>query len=258
MFKYLLIVVKELPLLIRKYFLILKNYLGRKEISSVKRYNDIRNIIKEFNKRMSVKLILTGLNDLPSDPSFILTPNHQSFMDAICLIDFMKQNTTFVAKKESKKYFYVGKAIGSIDCLYLDRNNLRQEIEVMKKIKQSLLEENRKWIIFPEGTRTREKDYSMNEFKAGSFKMAVSARVDIYPVALWGSFRILDAKETKFKQYPIYIHICEPIRYEMYKDMSTIELSKYVEDIVRKKVNELRELDKKNLNKYLKKKYIKD
>ena len=62
----------------------------------------------------------------------------------------------------------------------------------MKKIKVSLKEDNLKWIIFPEGTRSKNINHEVNEFKAGSFKMAMSQGVDIYPVATWGSFRVLD------------------------------------------------------------------
>lgn len=255
--KYFGIVVKEGTLLASKALLFYRNYFFKKKISSEKRYQDLRKVVLRFNQLMGTKIILTGLKTLPCEQSFVLTPNHQSFMDAVTFIEVLEQKTTFVVKKEAKKYPLIGKAIGSIDGLFLNRDNLRQEIELMKKVRQSLKEENRKWIIFPEGTRSKHVDHSLNEFKAGSFKMAMSSGVDIYPVATWGSFRILDAKENRFKQYPVYIHIFEPIKKDEYQKMSTQELSVKVQTMIKNKLIELKKLDEDNLNLYLKKKYLK-
>ena len=204
---------------------------------------------------MGIKLILTGLQNLPCEPSFVLTPNHQSFMDAVCMIELLKQKSSFIAKKESKKYVLIGKAISSIDCQYLDRDNLRQEIQLMREVKNSLKNENKKWIIFPEGTRSKNKDYAVNEFKPGSLKMAMSSAVDIYPVAIWGTFRVLNIKENRFKQYPIYIHIFNPITHNDYKDMTTHELASFIQNKISKKILELKKLDEQDMHKYLKKKY---
>lgn len=255
MFKLLRLIFRVLPLLIRKWCLLRNNYFHKKTISSVKRYNDLRNVVLDFTKKAKIDLIVSGIKELPCEPSFVLTPNHQSLFDAVMLVQYMKQNSAFVSKIENSKVFYIGKAIGSIDCAYLERDNLRQEIEVMKEVKNSLLNDNKKWIIFPEGTRTLNPDYSMNEFKPGAFKMATIAKVDIYPVALWGCFRILDLKDDRYTRYPVYLHVCEPIKYEQYKDMTTTELSNLVHNIISNKLEELKKIDAENLNKYLKKKY---
>ena len=255
--KYFGIIIKEGSLLISKAPMFYRNYFMRKKISSEKRYQDLRKVVLRFNQLMHTKIILTGLKTLPCEQSFVLTPNHQSFMDSVTFIELLEQKSTFVAKKESKKYLLIGKAIGSIDGLFLDRDNLRQEIELMKQVRQSLKTENRKWVIFPEGTRSKNEDHALNEFKAGSFKMAMSSGVDIYPVATWGSFRILDPKENRFKQYPVYIHIFNPIKKEEYQKMTTQELSNKVQTMIESKLPELKKLDEETLNLYLKKKYRK-
>lgn len=252
MFKLTKTIIKLLPMLVTKWGLFRKNYRNRYKTSSIKRYNDLRNAVIKFSKKMNVELIASGNIKLPCERSFVLTPNHQSALDAVFMIQFMEQNLAFVSKIENLKLLYIGKTIGSIDCVYLQRDNLRQEIKVMKEVKESLLNDNKKWVIFPEGTRTHNENYKMNEFKAGSFKMASQAKVDIYPVAMWGCFRVLDFKNDKFKKYPIYIHICDPIKYNEYKDLSTVELSDLVHSIVENKVNELRKIDEENLDKYLK------
>lgn len=257
MCKLLKIVGRVGPLLLSKWGMFTRNYKNKKKISSVKRYNELRDVVLKFFEKLKVDVIVSGNTKLPCDQSYVLTPNHQSALDAVVMVHFMKQNLAFVTKAEVMKYFYVGKAISTIDCVYLDRGSLRQEMEAMKEVENSLLNDNKKWVIFPEGTRTLNEGFTMNEFKPGAFKMATRAKVDIYPVALWGCFRVLDFKDDRYCRYPIYLHVCDPIKYEDYKSLSTVELSNLVHSIVENKVNELKALDEENINKYLKKKYQK-
>ncbi len=240
--KYLGYLVRAVPYLIYKYPAIYR--ASKQKGSRVKRYNDMRSIIKKVLDKLNVEIILTGLKTLPTEPSYLLTPNHQSFMDALCLIAISNQVTTFVAKEEAKKYIYVNKIIKAIEGEYIDRENLRQEIKVMQRIRSSLISENKKWVIFPEGTRSKDKDYKLGEFKAGSFKMAVQAGVDIYPVSMYGSFRILDIKENSLNKQPVFIHIFEPIKKEQYQNMTTVELSEMVKNMIENKQEDLKELDR--------------
>lgn len=247
--KYLGFVCRALPKLISSYPKVNHNCHHRDKMSFTKRYNDARTLIIKINKALRVKLITSGNINLPTIPSFLLTPNHQSFMDALIMIEVMKQQCSFVAKKETLKYPIVGKVLTSLDGLYLDREDLRQEMKIMQKVRQSLKEDNKKWIIFPEGTRTKDKDKKIGDFKPGTYKMAMNAKVNIYPVAIWGSFRVLDRK-IKLKQYPIYLHILDPITPDIYKDKSTTEVSELVKSKIQEKVDELKALDEKELPKY--------
>ena len=146
--KYLRYIIKIVPYLIFNYWRIFKNAVFKKKISYVKRYQETRKIVTKVNNDLNIELIVSGVKELPVTQSFMLTPNHQSFLDSLVMIQFMSQESTFVVKKESKKYIFVGKVIDGIDGLYLDRENLRQEINIMKEVKNSLKTENKKWIIF--------------------------------------------------------------------------------------------------------------
>lgn len=103
--KYVGIIIKEGSYLISQAPLIYHNYLHRKKISSEKRYEDLRKIIIKFSRIMGMEIILTGLKTFPCEQSFMLTPNHQSFMDALNMIEILDSKTTFVAKKKQKNMF---------------------------------------------------------------------------------------------------------------------------------------------------------
>ncbi|MBQ9519124.1 MAG: 1-acyl-sn-glycerol-3-phosphate acyltransferase, partial [Firmicutes bacterium] len=50
-------------------------------------------------------------------------------------------------------------------------------------------------IIFPEGTRS--KGGPVKEFKAGSFKPAIKAKVPIVPITLDGTYKVIDGDKDK-------------------------------------------------------------
>ena len=92
------------------------------------------------------------------------------------------------------------------------------------------IKKGRNYIIFPEGTRSKNGNIPGN-FKGGSFKSAVKAQAPIVPVALIDSFKPFDIKDTKTVR--VQIHYLEPLYFEEYKDMKTIEIA----DIVKKRIN---------------------
>ena len=247
--KYLGFVFRAIPKIIARYPRVNRNYHQGKKLSFTKRYNDARELIDVVDKALHMEFIVTGEYPLPVTPSFLLTPNHQSFLDSLTMINIMNQPCSFVAKKEAKKYPIVGKVLSSIDGYFMDRDDLRQEMKIMQKVRASIKEENKKWIIFPEGTRTKDKDKKVGAFKPGSFKMAMANKVNIYPVAMWGSFRVLDRK-VKMKKYPIYVHFCSPVTPEIYEGKSTTEVSELVRNSIIEQLEILKEIDKTNLKNF--------
>ena len=240
--KYFGIISRAIPGLFVNYPRVLINSFNIKKISRVKRYNDARKMIVNVDKALHIDLISTGLNDFPMSMSYIFTPNHQSFVDALVLIDFFKEPIRFVAKAESKKFPFAGSAITSIDAVYLNRKNLKEEAKTMLQIGKLMKNDPYKWIIFPEGTRTKNPDFSMNEFKPGALKSAMKAGIDIYPVAMWGSYRVLSTK-YKLKRYPVFIHVFDPIKKDFYKNKNTSEVACLIQNMISEKLEELKKLD---------------
>ena len=76
----------------------------------------------------------------------------------------------------------------------------------------------------------------MLDFHSGSFKCATKAKCPILPVALIDSFKVLDQKGSK--QVTVQLHYLEPIYYEEYKGLSTVELAKLVRTRIEKTVYE--------------------
>ncbi len=206
------------------------------------RYNKLRNLLINLTDKLGVHLYVNGSENIATDKKVFYAPNHQSAYDPLCCMALISQNTSFVAKAELKKVPYVNYAIKSIDGEFMDRDNLRESLKIMKRVTQSICDQEKSWLIFPEGTRTHDENHDMGEFKHGTFKIALNSKCDIVPVALWGLWRIF-SKKDKMKNYPVQVSFLPAIPYEEYKDLNSTELAKLVENRVREEIENLKNKD---------------
>ncbi|MEG2144103.1 MAG: lysophospholipid acyltransferase family protein, partial [Oscillospiraceae bacterium] len=63
--------------------------------------------------------------------------------------------------------------------------------------------------IFPEGTRS--KGHKMGEFKSGAFRVAEKAKLPIVPLAIDGTYKIMEANGNFIKAGRVTLTILPPI-----------------------------------------------
>lgn len=157
----------------------------------------------------------------------IIYANHQSIFDIFSTIKTIKRQHAYIAKIEIGKIFLLNRGMRLIRCGFLDRNNPRAAVktinEAAKTVKEGIL-----MIIFPEGTR--EINAPMGTFKAGSFKFAIKAKADIVPMTIYNS-HVVGKRWPRPTTIKIKVH--DPIPYQAYKDMDTLEIAEMVEKIVK-------------------------
>ena len=131
--------------------------------------------------------------------------NHQSNFDIPLFLVYVEKHKGFVAKTELKKIPILRTWMEHINCVFMDRNDLRQSVKtIIEGIK--VIKEGHSLVIFPEGTRS--KGGPMGEFKAGSFKLATKPKAPIVPVTIKNSSKIMEQNGNKIKpaDVEIYIH----------------------------------------------------
>ncbi len=177
-----------------------------------------------------------GLENLPKEGAMLFVSNHQSNFDIPLLLSEIPVPKGFIAKKELSKVPFISRWMKEIKCLFMDRDDMKQSMQIIVEgIKQ--LKEGYSMVIFPEGTRGKGK--AMAEFKAGSFKLATKAKVPIVPVTIDGTYKLLEGNNNRIsKGENINLYIHKPI----YTDTLTKEelnvLHKTVEDIIKSKLPE--------------------
>lgn len=198
--------------------------------SEEKRYALMQELTTRVNRAGKVDVKCYGLENLPKDNGYIMFPNHQGMFDTLLFFETHGRFFSVVLKKEVANVILVKQIVRLVHAKVMDRSDVRQSMKVIKEVAEEV-KKGRNYIIFPEGTRSRQGN-KLVTFKAGAFKSAVYAKCPIVPVAIIDSYKAFDSHSIK--KMSAQIHYLEPLPYEMYKDMRTSEIA----DVVKEKIEE--------------------
>ena len=187
----------------------------------------------------NMKIEYSGLEKLKRGEKYMVISNHRSNLDSLLIDTYLKEfGLVFVAKKSLFKIPFVRRIIHGCNYIYLDRGDIKQECRAIKKGINILNDLNDPCSVgvFPEGTRTINKDYTLGEFKPGCFNLAKKTKCKI--VLSCTRYTDLVNKGLLFKRHKVFYDIIGIIDYEEYKDMNTIELSKLCHDKIEEYLKE--------------------
>lgn len=126
---------------------------------------------------MGIRIEWKNKYDFPT-PS-ILMANHRSYIDP--LIVFSVYPAVIIAKKELGSWPIIGSGLRLLNCLLVDRKNVKNMIETIHKTEQAVNKIGR-LVVFPEGTTTAGP--LTKNFKAGTFHVAAKNQFPIIPLAM--------------------------------------------------------------------------
>lgn len=154
-----------------------------------------------------VSLVVSGLEHIKSDESYIFVSNHLSFLDIPLLFRVIPVNLHFVAKKEVKRMPFVGWYMWATGMIFIDRQNREKAVQSLKRAGK-LIKKGKNVIMFPEGTRS--KDGRVCEFKKGPFVLASEADLSVIPVAISGAEKIVPPFTLKLKPGTVHVDLGVP------------------------------------------------
>ena len=189
-------------------------------------FSFLRWIVRRANKGGNVTIEVYGEKNVPSDDGFILFPNHQGLYDVLAIIDALPITFSVISKIEVKNIPFLKQVFACMKAHFLDRSDVRQAMKIIDDVSTEVAN-GRNYIIFPEGTRSKEGNVMTTDFKGGSFKAATKAKCPIVPVALIDSFKPFDT--NSIKPVTVQVHVLKPLFYDDYKDYKTTEIAKMVQ-----------------------------
>jgi 1-acyl-sn-glycerol-3-phosphate acyltransferase len=192
-------------------------------------YKHIQYILKLAVKSGNINLEVTGRENIPQENGFIMYGNHQGMFDVLAVAATCDNPLAAVLKKELAEIPFLKQVIACTNSFPMDREDIKQSMTVIMKVIEEV-KKGRNYLIFPEGTRSRTGNHLL-EFHGGSFKCALKAKCPIVPIAFVDSFKVLDQKGCK--PVTVQIHYLEPIMYEEYKDLKTVELAELVKSRIK-------------------------
>ena len=183
---------------------------------------------------LKADITVHGTENLPKSGAMLFVSNHQSNFDIPLLLSEIDIPKGFIAKKELEKVPFIGRWMKEINCLFMDRDDMKQSARIIVDgIK--LLKGGYSMVVFPEGTRS--KGGAMGEFKAGSFKLATKSGVPIVPLTIDGTSRLLEGNKgriSKGEKIDLYIH--KPIDVKSLSKEEIANLHNDVKNIIASKL----------------------
>lgn len=163
---------------------------------------------RDLLKLAGARVRVIGADNVPADRTVLFVSNHQGNFDIPILLGNIDKPKAFVAKIEMLKLPMIRTWMKHMNCVFMDRNDMRQSLKVMNEATE-YLKQGYSTVIFPEGTRS--KGETMGEFKAGSLRIAVKAGVPIVPVTIKGSYRLMENNGFLIKPAEVEVIISAPI-----------------------------------------------
>lgn len=177
-----------------------------------------------------VKRTVLGLENIPKNEPVLYIANHRSYFDVPIAYVSLPTLTGFMAKKEIAKIPFLRTWMRLLQCLFLDREDIKQGLKtVLKGIEQ--IKSGYSVFISPEGTRNHGTE--MLPFKEGSFKIAEKTGCAIIPVALSNTDDIFENHFPKIKPTHVVMEFGKPIYPDSLEKEQRKFLGSYVQEIIR-------------------------
>lgn len=208
------------------WFYKLKQYQNKEKYPTIDEgYQFIHNVADEIVKKARVDLECYGLENLPQENGYLITPNHQGLFDIVAVFKTHDKTAKFVLKKELASTILIKDVVKTLDYYALDRSSVRDGAKMVKNVSKEI-EAGMNYVIYPEGTRSKQGN-KIGEFKGGTFKIALKSHCPIVPVAMIDCYQVFD--NNTIKPVKAQIHYLRPIEYDEYKDLKTPEIAALVQ-----------------------------
>lgn len=195
-------------------------------------------IIKIFCKVLlflsGVKTTVIGLDNIPEDGGLLFIFNHRSFFDVAISYATMSKLSGFIAKKELKKVPLINIWIWFLNCLLIDRKDLKQSLKVILEGIE-MVKRGHSIFIAPEGTRNREKE--LLPFKKGSLKIADKTGCPVIPVSISNADNIFETHFPWVRRTHVIIEYGRPIIPKELDKEDQRDLAGYVQNIIKETLN---------------------
>jgi 1-acyl-sn-glycerol-3-phosphate acyltransferase len=156
-----------------------------------------------------VRVDCTGLEKIQRGGSYVLAPNHCSYMDTPVVLALIPVQFRFLAKKGLFRVPFLGHHLKRAGHIPVPRDNPREALKTMAEAGRTLKERGTSLLIFPEGGRTRTGE--LQPFKEGAAYIAIKAGVPVVPIALEGTREILPMGSANVRPGRVVLKVGDPI-----------------------------------------------
>lgn len=169
-----------------------------------------------FYLQLFHRLSVTGMEHLPAEPPFVLIANHASHLDALTLASVLRGRSARNARALAAGETFFGSAGAAMLAAYainafpVWRGRTRQGD--LATLRARLAEDALVYILFPEGTRTR--DGTMAKFQPGIGALVAGTEIPVVPCFLDGAFAAWPPQRRWPRPGQLRLAIGAPLRFD--------------------------------------------
>ncbi|KAL6096664.1 agpat2 [Pungitius sinensis] len=169
----------------------------------------IRVLVRHVKYFLGLRFDISGWEHLQTEGPYVIISNHQSSLDVLGLMEILPDRCTMIAKKELVYAGTVGLICWLGGIVFINRKKTNDAKSVMTEAAQTMLDQQIRLWVFPEGTRNQKED--LLPFKKGAFHLAVQAQVPIIPVVFSSYSNFYLRKEKLFNSGTVRLRILPKI-----------------------------------------------
>lgn len=187
-------------------------------------------------KILGIRLDVSGLDNIDKRAPYVFMANHLSLIDGPLLFMLIPQSARVILKKGIFRIPIIGQAMKQVSFVPVDRKRLKGGKESIDRASRLLKEKGFSFLIFPEGTRSR--DGRLQLFKRGGFFLALNSQVPIVPVTIKGSFEIMPKGSFFARKGKISIAFFPPVSSQGFERHSIPKLMDTIRNTIQSGLNE--------------------
>jgi 1-acyl-sn-glycerol-3-phosphate acyltransferase len=158
---------------------------------------------------LGIKVEVSGLDRIDPRTALIFMPNHISFLDGPLLEMLIPGAARVVLKKSILRIPIVGLGMRFVGFVPVDRKGVKGGKRSIAKAVKMVKEQGYSFLIFPEGTRSR--DGKLQRFRRGGFFLALETGAPIVPVTIRGTFELMPKGQKFARKGSVQVAFHDPI-----------------------------------------------
>ncbi|MDD5440276.1 MAG: lysophospholipid acyltransferase family protein [Candidatus Omnitrophica bacterium] len=148
---------------------------------------------------------IDGRERVPSRGALIVCANHSSYLDPLVLAQTVRRPLYFMARDRLFRAPVIGWIVKHANSFPVRRHG---DMSALKKALR-LLREGRPLVLFPEGTRSKNRQ--LKRAKPGVGFLISKAAVPVLPVYIGGTFDAMPRGFKTLKRHPVIVRIGKPV-----------------------------------------------
>jgi len=152
-------------------------------------FSQSRLVIKTTLTLLGVQAKVRGLAAVDFSVPQVVICNHLSNLDGPLLVSVLPVNPRVLIKVEARKIPLIGSVMKLADFVFVDRSSPQRRQEALAEAIEKVKKKRYSFLVFPEGTRS--KNGRIQDFKKGSFLIALRAGVPVLPIKISGTHQLM-------------------------------------------------------------------